>query len=258
MNRSELMECMPGFMALWYRKAKRFISTRNGASKNPEETFSEIYRDKSWGENRSEEFCSGAGSVSEEITKIYVNEVKKDLESLNLVHCTMVDLGCGDFRVGAQLALSAKIYKAVDVVPSLIQYLKKLHTEKNIEFYLCDIVDGEPPVGDVAFLRQVFQHLSNEQISKILPKLNEYKVTYITEHLPTIDSNHPNLDKVTDENIRLSFGSGIYLDKAPFNIPKERLQVVFECEGHPMGGGIERGIIRTYRYTPIQHRDTTQ
>ena len=51
---------------------------------------------------------------------------------------------------------------------------------------------------------------------------------------------------------------GIYLDKVPFNIPSERLQVVFECRGHSMGGGIERGVIRTYRYTPIQHTDVTQ
>ena len=250
MNRSELMERMPGFMVLWYRKAKRFMSTRRGASRDPQKTFSGIYTNKSWGSAYSEEFCSGSGSISEEITKNYIKEIKTDLEKLKLLHCTMVDLGCGDFRVGYQLAPFAKSYKGVDVVPALIQHLQNSHTVDNVEFDLCDLVNGDPPEGDIAFLRQVLQHLSNEQVIKILPKLNKYKVSYITEHLPAIESSHPNLNKVTGENIRLSFGSGIYLDKAPFNIPREKLQVVFECKGHSMGGGIEAGIIRTYRYTP--------
>ena len=252
------MQYMPTSMSRLYRRLKRRLYTMSGATKDPEKTFSLVYNSKSWGVGSSEEFCSGAGSISEEITTSYVKEIKKDLESLNLNYCSMVDLGCGDFRVGSQLAPFAKIYKAVDFVPSLFQYLKKLYTDNNIEFSLCDIIDGDPPEGDVAFLRQVLQHLSNEQVIKILPKLNKYKVTYITEHLPAIESSHPNLDKVTGEHIRLNFGSGIYLDKVPFNIPSERLQVVFECRGHSMGGGIERGVIRTYRYTPIQHTDVTQ
>jgi hypothetical protein len=245
-----IMALLPPSLALFYRRKKQDFLNGLGASKDPGKTFSEIYSKGSWGAGGK--FDSGTGTSSEKITQDYVSCVGDDLQKLGLIGCQMVDLGCGNFSVGSKLAEFSRSMIAVDVVPSLIEHLRAVHESQKIHFETCDLVCGSLPEGDIAFLRQVLQHLSNKQILQILPKLKKYKVVYITEHLPSIQSSYPNLDKKTGGDIRLAYGSGVYLDLPPFNL--EGLEVILECPGHPMGGGIESGVIRTYRYVPQASR----
>ena len=90
--------------------------------------------------------------------------------------------------------------------------------------------------------------MSNEQILKILPKLRQYKIVFITEHYPTPNSGIiPNKNMVPGSAIRAYRNSGVYLDKMPFNVPKDALQLFLEVAGVGMGKGFDQGVIRTYK-----------
>ena len=118
-------------------------------------------------------------------------------------------------------------------------------------FQYADAAEDALPQGDVCFLRQVLQHLSNKQIVAILRKLTQYQHVLITEHVP-LESNlfRSNLDKVHGADIRVYRNSGVYLDRDPFNIPASKLTLVLEVPGTYLGPQVHPGVIRTWLYEP--------
>jgi hypothetical protein len=103
-----------------------------------------------------------------------------------------------------------------------------------VDFRVLDAVTDPLPDGDVVFIREVLQHLSNSDILAIISKLNDtYKYAVITESLPNQDDFVPNLDKVTSDKIRVNVnGSGVVLTKAPFNLPfKEARELCVSPDG---------------------------
>jgi hypothetical protein len=103
----------------------------------------------------------------------------------------------------------------VDVVECLINANKKKFNYEKLKFEILDIVNDNLPNGEICFIRQVFQHLSNYQIFKVLNKLKKYQYVFVTEHLPSSFSS-PNIDKKTNGDIRLSKNSGVFLEEKPF------------------------------------------
>lgn len=229
-----------------YHRFKRHKREEKNRTKGLEEVFTEIYEKKMWG-NSKEKFCSGSGSTDKEIVSAYVSMVTKKASSEGFLGLTFVDLGCGDFRVGEQLISLSSTYIGVDVVKQLIIRNKHRYGNQKVRFMHLDIVDDDLPDGDVCFVRQVLQHLSNQQIKVILPKLKKYKWIFITEHYPTDNSTiKPNIDKVHGSGIRIYMNSGVYLSEAPFELPAKKLSQVLEVPG----SGNEQGIIRTFLYKP--------
>ena len=214
------------------------------------EIFREIYSKKLWGYS-SKEFFSGFGSEEKAVVQPYVQKITDFLKAYtksNPAKPRIVDLGCGDFEIGKHFVEYACEYIGVDVVPELIEYLNKTKAKGSLRFLCLDMAVDQLPDGDIAFLRQVLQHLSNEQILKILPKLRKYKIVFITEHYP---KQNPwikyNKNMVTGQSIRMVRNSGVYLGKPPFNLPKAALQLVLEVPGISIGKGYEPGVIRTYK-----------
>ena len=204
------------------------------ADKTPAEVFSTIYRKKLWGGRFSFGAHSGSGSRNKIVVDPYVSAVRKFL--LSLERPSVVDLGCGDFHVGNQLVDCARQFIACDVVDFLIEQNRR--TFPSVDFRLVDATSDDLPQGDVVLVRQVLQHLSNEQVSKILPKLCGYKYAIITEHIPGFAGFVPNLDKNAGADHRVNFGSGLVLTEPPFNFRAKRSQIL--CEAAEYGG-----IIRT-------------
>jgi SAM-dependent methyltransferase len=212
--------------------------------------FTEVYSEKQWGSG-AEEFDSGAGSGSDEIVDPYIAAIaaigsREGFESL-----TFVDLGCGDFRVGRRLVPLCRAYVGVDVVPAVVDRNTRMFGSEAVRFEHRDIVADPLPDGDVCFVRQVFQHLSNAQIAQVLPKLNRYRLVFVTEHQPSPGHlRAPNLDKVVGPDIRLYDGSGVYLDQPPFGIPRSALSEVVTVTSGSMGADVDRGVIRTMLLQP--------
>jgi hypothetical protein len=219
-----------------------------------EEVFTGIYTRNEWG-GRPGEFHSGAGSVQHAITVPYVTHILRKLELLNARELRAVDLGCGDFRIGRQLALACGSYVGVDIVKSLIEHHKAAYGSDRVSFEHVNIIEDNLPPGNICFVRQVFQHLSNAQILAVLPKLNQYRWCFITEHHPSAGwLREPNLDKPHGRDIRVTAGSGVFLDEPPFNIAKDRYRLLFEVPGITDLGGGDAGVIRTYLFSSEQTR----
>ena len=211
-------------------------SERIKASGDLKKIFSYIYRENVWG---GEKGClySGPGS-HESLSKPYVDLVNTFIKDASIKR--VVDLGCGDFRVGSLIDTSSIQYIGIDIVPDLIERHNKLHRTANVIFLCLNAVEDGLPDADLCLVRQVFQHLSNEHISKILQKCKKYKYVLVSEHVPTGGNVVPNLDMDANWHIRAIQHSGVFIDKAPFNCKSE---VLLELDpAHP---GYEGTVIRT-------------
>lgn len=185
-----------------------------------EQIFTKIYQDGAWGNSQdlTSPFYSGSGSRKDDEIAAYVQAVAIFLRSLE-AKPNVVDLGCGDFTVGSQIRNFCNRYVACDVVPSLIAFNKARFSELGVEFNVLDLADNELPAGDVAFVRQVLQHLSNEKISKFISRASvSYKYLIVTEHLPSQEQFRHNADKLTGPGTRMGYESGVVLTSPPFNL----------------------------------------
>ena len=93
---------------------------------------------------------------------------------------------------------------------------KKIFNQKQLEFKCLDLAKDSIPAGDCAIIRQVFQHLSNDEVQQILNKLYQFKFVIITEHIPK-HNFIPNIDIISGQGIRLKKNSGLDVTSAPFN-----------------------------------------
>ncbi len=214
------------------------------------EVFGEKYQGNQWG-GTDGEFFSGSGSTTEVIVEPYLDMIRQRAASEGFLGKVFVDLGCGDFRVGDELLPLCSRCIGVDVVEPLIRRNQAAYPVPNVQFVCLDIIADELPDGDVCFVRQVLQHLSNAEIGAILGKLKKYRWVFITEHYPCEDGNtRPNVDKVHGGYIRAFVNSGVYLSEPPFRLPTEALELVLEVPGTELEEGGSPGTIRTFLYKP--------
>jgi hypothetical protein len=224
------------------KKMEITLNLKKNSSSTPKEIFGKIYAEGLWGGKKGE-FYSGTGSHSEEIVGNYVEAIREYLSSFS-VKPNVVDLGCGDFAVGSRVRRFCQAYVACDVVDELISFNINKFACLDVDFRVLDLVDDDLPDGDIIFIRQVLQHLSNYQINKLLVKLYKYRYIVLTEHLPKISDFAPNLDKPMGAGHRQSLGrsgSGVVLTASPFNLKIKNETIL--CEVEETGG-----IIRTTAY----------
>jgi len=235
------------------KRIRRFRAKLMNRHRSAEDIFTEIYDKHIWGGSQGE-FYSGPGSARKQIVSPYISMVSEMASNESFLGLTFVDLGCGDFRVGKQLLPLCSDYIGVDIVEPLICRNTKKYGNATTRFIHSDIVNDELPSGDVCLVRQVLQHLSNQQILGILQKLRKFRWVFITEHYPANNNAiKPNIDKVHGHHIRVRKNSGVFLSEPPFELPKETLTEVLEVPaGGPRQGSqaSTSGVIRTFLYRP--------
>jgi hypothetical protein len=196
--------------------------------------FTRIYTEQLWGSNadKNDPFYSGSGSHESAIVNVYVDAVQGYLSGLG-GRPSAVDLGCGDFAVGARLRHLCSTYVACDIVEPLIDFNRSRYSNLHVDFRTLDLTQDDLPVADVAFLRQVLQHLSNTQIAQVLERIaRNFRYLILSEHLPATDGFVPNADKKAGPDIRVRFGSGVVITAPPFNLaPKETIELCVVPEG---------------------------
>jgi len=201
----------------------------------------QIYENNLWGGNPSE-FYSGQGSHDPTFVVPYVDKVISFLTSCT-TPITICDLGCGDFNVGSQFLPYVQKYYGIDIVARLIEFNRKNHKHKHLEFHSLDIAKDELPEADCVIVRQVLQHLSNAEIKKVVNKLYAYKYVLLTEHIP-LGEFEPNIDIISGQGIRLKKGSGVDVLAPPFDFKvksKKELLVI------PVPN--KKGVVVTTLYT---------
>jgi SAM-dependent methyltransferase len=178
------------------------------------ETFRDIYRTKKWGDNGTP-FYSGAGShgpASEQYCAVVTKFIRD-----NQIQ-SVVDLGCGDFAIGNRIVEGTRVrYTGIDVVPELIEYHQRTVRNARASFQCADITKDPAPAADLCLVRQVLQHLSNDEIMKVLTNLRKFPWVLISEDV----LRHPrsfNRDKPHGPDVRAYFGSGVFVDRPPFSM----------------------------------------
>jgi SAM-dependent methyltransferase len=178
------------------------------------ETFQRVYRTKTWGDNGTP-FSSGGGSRGP-IVEQYCALITK-LVAQHEVH-SIVDLGCGDFVVGGRIVEGNAVdYTGVDVVPELIEYHQKRVANPRVHFLCADITTDKLPTADLCLIRQVLQHLSNDEIQKVLANVAGFPRILISEDIP-VKPKKFNRDKPHGPDVRGTHGSGIWPEYPPFNL----------------------------------------
>ncbi|MHA1159166.1 MAG: class I SAM-dependent methyltransferase [Alphaproteobacteria bacterium] len=201
-------------------------------SRKRAELFSNIYRDQKWGiglSSNARRFYSGEGSHSQTMVPPYVEAMEKLFEH-HRAPLDAVDLGCGDFNIGSRIRHLFGRYIACDIVAPLVEFNRHRFTKLEVDFRCLDIVYDDLPRGDVAFVRQVLQHLPNEDVQRVARKLGVYKYVVVTEERQSVGSN--------DDRSQFGVGRlaiGVDLSAHPFNLAAERVEVLLEIarEGHP-------------------------
>jgi SAM-dependent methyltransferase len=231
-------ELLPEAVIWAYQRYVLARDRRLFAARSLRETFEEIYDRGLWkvpGNNVQ----SGTGS-GEPYAESYATLVRSLIERLDIR--TVVDLGCGDFSVGALIVEDTIDYVGVDVVGRLIATNNERFASDNIRFVTLDLTAQPPPLGDLALLRQVLQHLSNDEILAVLTRCAGYPAILVSEHVPAPGKWSPNRDKPHGPDTRLYDNSGVVLEAPPFSIPVEEIQVL--PYGDDLGGVIRTVLIR--------------
>lgn len=212
------------------------------------DVFGSIYKKKLWGNSGMQNpFYSGRGSHDKHIVFPYIAAVKTFFSSIG-IRPSVLDIGCGDFNVGSKLSEYCSNYIACDVVPELIAYNAKKYKKLNVEFKILDLTSQEVPKVDVLLIRQVFQHLSNNDILLALQKISgKCRYLILTEHVPAGDFVS-NYDKQTGEGIRATSGSGVVLTDPPFNLQPAAQKTLCTIP-------LDKTLIQTIAYT--MHPDST-
>ncbi len=192
------------------------LQRRRNRDRTVREVFTDVYERNLWG-GRKGEYCSGAGSEGERAAR-YAEVVRAFAREHGVRR--IVDLGCGDYRVGRLLRMEGVSYVGVDVVEPLVARNRDLHGAPDVEFRCLDITSDELPDGDLCLVRQVLQHLSNDQIEAVLRRVERYPWVLVTEHYPAPHAEGPpNLDKPHGADTRIIDGSAVWLDRPPFERP---------------------------------------
>lgn len=197
-----------------------FREWKFGQDQGLEGVFSRVYAEGHWGRSadQAHPFYSGSGSHEDSVVATYVDAIRAFIQELGGT-LSAVDLGCGDFNVGARIRPLFGNYIAGDVVPALIESNRKSYSALDVDFRQIDLTRDEIPSADVILVRQVLQHLSNRDIMNFVSRVSgRCRYLVITEHLPLNDDFRPNIDKPSGPNIRLKIGSGVVLSKEPFNL----------------------------------------
>ena len=202
------------------RRARRMWATRSNAV-----IFRNIYENRLWGVGSDPEvpFYSGIGSYDPSVIQ-YVSLVIDIINRYDVSN--VVEIGCGDFTVASQYADKCKSYLGIDVVKALVEHNQRTYGTKAVSFLFADASRTKLPACDLCIIRQVLQHLSNRDIMNILTNITS-KYILVTEHLPAAHKiTSFNLDKKPGADIRVPQGSGVFIDRPPFNL---NAQVIIEA-----------------------------
>lgn len=201
----------------------RFVSKRLIESRAKElsqlsapEAFDTIYRKKFWQQGTSLSGPGSEGYFAEEYVRIVSDYIKANkVESI-------CDGGCGDFSVGSQLAGQVASYVAGDISRYIIEEnRRKFSSLEQVEFRVLNLIEDKIPACDLLLIRQVLQHLSNEQIEAVLKNVEGSSVKHvlITEHCrANLSEGDYNADLGSHSvATRVEMDSGIDLRYSPFS-----------------------------------------
>jgi len=145
--------------------------------------FENIYRRGDWIDS-SGGTESGPGSCLE-CSKEYLTFLKQFVRYNNIT--SILDIGCGDFNLMRHFDFCQVNYLGIDLVDFVIEKNQINYQTEFLKFDCIDILNDTIDIKkyDLVLIKDVFQHLNNDTISKMLVRLNESKRILITNDYTT-------------------------------------------------------------------------
>lgn len=189
----------------------------------PSQIFDQIYEKQMWGRGEAGGYYSGDGSAAE--SSATYEALVADFVRREGIR-SVLDFGCGDFqvsnrirqRLGSDVDFTGLDASGIIVRQNLQRYpnARFLHDDGTCEIPHCDLVT----------VRQVFQHNSNQDIARILRRLEgRWRFLIVAEHIP-FEVRAKNVDMPTMNGTRLPMGSGVFLDAPPFDLPVDEEHIL--------------------------------
>jgi hypothetical protein len=181
------------------------------------DAFDRVYAQGVWGSGTDQP--SGSGSYGRWADE-YVAYVRSLVERERLR--TAVDVGCGDFHVGARLCDLFDRYDAIDVSRVIVdRNRERFRHLTHVQFAALDATREPLPPADLIMIRQVLQHLSNAQIEAVLRNAEAAarRLIVVAEHgLAAGAVSAYNVDLGTHSpSTRLALRSCVRIDRPPFD-----------------------------------------
>jgi len=180
--------------------------------KGHKDIFTQIYKQNFWG---SRESGSGPGSQ--------INTTKKIRRMLPQIWKkysikTFLDIPCGDYNWMKEVDKIGIEYIGADIVKHVIANNSKIYKAPNVSFKILDATKDNLPKVDMIFCKDCLQHLSYENVWKVLRnfKRSGSKYLLVTSYHLTLK----NWDILDGDSRQLN------LQKAPFNLPKPLLKIL--------------------------------
>ena len=132
-----------------------------------EKIFTEIYEKNMWTDKESR---SGTGSSLKKTKSLRkaLPQLFKDY-SIN----SILDIPCGDFNWMREVNLKSISYIGADIVEEINQNNIKKYLAENKKFVKMDILKDNLPKVDLIFCRDLFIHLSYEDIFKAVTNIKK-------------------------------------------------------------------------------------
>lgn len=129
--------------------------------------FTDIYRQNGW---RGQESVSGTGSSLQQTDRVR-RELPPLLKALGVR--SMLDAPCGDFHWMSRVPLGVDRYTGLDIVPELVEALRRTHGRLGREFLAGDLAAAPLPEVDLIFCRDCLVHLPFQDIQVVLHNLKK-------------------------------------------------------------------------------------
>ena len=169
------------------------------------DVFSDVYERDLWNGG------SGPGSAPENTVE-YRRFLQEFLDGFDYP-VKVVDLGCGDWRIGELMDWSGVDYVGVDVVPEVIEANRRRDTPDNVSFVCLDALVDDLPEGDVLVVKDVLQHWPNADVLRLLDAAEE-RFTFTMETNDVSSKSHP---AKVNSDIALGDWRPIDIERAPFD-----------------------------------------
>lgn len=140
---------------------------------------------------------------------------------------TLLDAPCGDFEYMKFIYNNVKNYIGVDISDKQIERNRKKYP--NINFLVMDIKTDILPKCDCILIRDLFVHLTYEEIIQSIINIKKYDIKYIlTTTFPRTGIDRPaNREPIISKEV--VFWQPLNLQIEPFNFPKPILLINEGC-----------------------------
>jgi SAM-dependent methyltransferase len=191
------------------RKVDRAKTAKAQDIVSNETIFTRHYETGEWSKGADGMGNSGTGSDPQN-ARMYIHFLQNYL--LDRAIESVVDLGCGDWRINRNIDWDGIQYLGIDVVESVIQENSREFSSENISFVKADGIDYTLPKADLLICKDVLQHLPFQDIQSIVKQFGQFK------HCIIINDVDP--AQLTCENVDMPRGYYRCLDltKPPFSL----------------------------------------